>query len=135
MHTPMLYSDLTVRENLVLFAKLCQLDAAEQRVADVASRLQLNAHLDARVRRLSHGYRKRVSIARSILHAPDLLLLDEPETGLDGASLEVLSEIIDEWRSYGRGVLMATHSAAFIDGLADFTFAMKSGRLMPTETV
>ena len=91
MHSPMLYSDLTVRENLALFARLCLLESADCRVEQVASRLQLEERMDDRVRRLSHGYRKRVSIARAILHAPSLLLLDEPETGLDDASMLVLS--------------------------------------------
>ena len=88
MHSPMLYSDLTVRENLALFATLCQLDAPRERVAEVASRLRLDARMNERVRGLSHGYRKRVAIARSIIHTPSLLLLDEPETGLDESSLE-----------------------------------------------
>ncbi len=133
MHSPMLYSDLTVRENLELFAKLCQLDASDERVETVVSRLQLDAHIDLRVRRLSHGYRKRVSIARAILHSPALLLLDEPETGLDQSSLAVLHEIIAEWRSNGRAVLIATHNSEFIDGIADFTLTMNSGRLIPAD--
>ena len=99
MHSPMLYSDLTVRENLTLFATLCQLDEAEKLVDEVASRLRLIPRLDERVRKLSHGYRKRVSIARAqSLHSPALLLLDEPETGIDAASLDDLNDIIAEWR-------------------------------------
>ncbi|MYA59844.1 MAG: ATP-binding cassette domain-containing protein, partial [Chloroflexi bacterium] len=94
-----------------------------------ASRLQLEDRMDDRVRRLSHGYRKRVSIARAILHTPSLLLLDEPETGLDDASMLVLSEIIEEWRSNGRAVLIATHSSDFVNGLADIAFTMVSGKL------
>ena len=129
MHSPMLYSDLTVRENLALFAKLCQLESSELRVEQAASRLQLEDRMDDRVRRLSHGYRKRVSIARAILHTPSLLLLDEPETGLDDASMLVLSEIIEEWRSNGRAVLIATHSSDFVNGLADIAFTMVSRKL------
>ena len=129
MHSPMLYSDLTVRENLSLFAKLCQIDDHDRRVETVASRMQLNARLDERVRRLSHGYRKRVSIARAILHSPALLLLDEPETGLDEVSLLVLSEIVEDWRANGRAVLIATHSSDFVSRVADSAFTMDSGRL------
>ncbi len=129
MHSPMLYSDLTVRENLALFAKLCLLESPNRRVGHAASRLQLEERMDDRVRRLSHGYRKRVSIARAILHAPPLLILDEPETGLDEASLLVLSEIIEEWRSNGRVVLIATHSSEFVTGVADIAFTMASGKM------
>lgn len=130
MHSPMLYSDLTVRENLALFAKLCLLESSDHRVEEAASRLQLGERLDDRVRRLSHGYRKRVSIARAILHAPPLLLLDEPETGLDDASMLVLSGIIEEWRSNQRAVLIATHSSDFVTGAADIAYTMSSGELV-----
>lgn len=130
MHSPMLYSDLTVRENLALFAKLCLLESSDQRVEQAASRLQLDGRMDDRVRRLSHGYRKRVSIARAILHQPSLLLLDEPETGLDEASLLVLSEIIEDWRANKRAVLIATHSSDFVTSTADIAFKMESGRLV-----
>lgn len=129
MHSPMVYSDLTVRENLALFAKLCQLETPDEKVEMVVRRLRLGSRTDERVRRLSHGYRKRVSIARAILHSPALLLLDEPETGLDDASLHVLSEIIEDWRKKRRAVLIATHSSDFVTGTADTRFTMHSGKL------
>lgn len=130
MHSPMLYSDLTVRENLSLFATLCQLDAPAERVEQVASSLALHDRMDERVRRLSHGYRKRVAIARAIIHHPSLLLLDEPETGLDDASLDALMDIVIDWKSHGRSVLIATHSAEFVSEAADATYMMSGGRLM-----
>ena len=130
MHSPMLYSDLTVNENLSLFAKLCQLESPDRRVESVAAKLKLEGRMNERVRRLSHGYRKRVSIARAILHSPTLLLLDEPETGLDDVSLGVLAEIIEDWRANQRAVLVATHSSEFVSRVADFTYTMNSGRLV-----
>ncbi len=132
MHSPMLYSDLTVRENLSLFAKLCQLDSPVRSIDEVAERLRLTPRIDERVQRLSHGYRKRVAIARAIIHSPSLLLLDEPETGLDDASLVVLSEIIDEWRLNNGAVVMATHSTDFVTGVADSAMTMNLGELKPT---
>ena len=132
MHSPMLYSDLTVRENLYLFAKLCQLDSPDRSIDEVAERLLLTPRIDERVQRLSHGYRKRVAIARAIIHSPSLLLLDEPETGLDDASLVVLSEIIDDWRLNNGAVVMATHSADFVTGVADSAMTMNFGELKPT---
>ncbi len=132
MHSPMLYSDLTVRENLSLFAKLCQLDSPDRSIDEVAERLRLTPRIDERVQRLSHGYRKRVAIARAIIHSPSLLLLDEPETGLDDASLVVLSEIIDEWRLNNGAVVMATHSTDFVTGVADSAMTMNFGELKPT---
>ena len=133
MHSPMLYSDLTVRENLSLFATLCQLDNIVERVEQVASRLALHDRMDERVRRLSHGYRKRVAIARAIIHTPSLLLLDEPETGLDNASLEALMQIVNEWKSKGRAVLIATHSSEFVADASDTAYRMSDGRLHADE--
>ncbi len=133
MHSPMLYSDLTVRENLSLFATLCQLDDPAKRVGQVASRLALHDRLDERVRRLSHGYRKRVAIARAIIHRPSLLLLDEPETGLDDASLDALMDIVMEWKSNDLSVLIATHSSEFVSDAADAAYKMSGGRLRAAE--
>ncbi len=129
MHSPMLYSDLTVRENLSLFATLCQLDSVKDRVDDIASRLRLVERMDERVRRLSHGYRKRVSIARAILHSPALLILDEPETGLDESSLSDLRTLVDEWRTGDRAVLTATHNLDFAAGSADVHYKLIDGQL------
>ena len=133
MHSPMLYADLTVRENLSLFATLCQLDDPAKRVELVASRLALGDRLDERVRRLSHGYRKRVAIARAIIHRPSLLLLDEPETGLDDASLDALMDIVMEWKSNDLSVLIATHSPEFVSDAVDAAYRMSGGRLRTAE--
>ena len=132
MHSPMLYSDLTVRENLALFATLCQLGAVEKVVEAIASRLHLQSQMDSRFGRLSHGYRKRVAIARAIIHTPSLLLLDEPETGLDDESLEVLMQIIAEWSAQRRSVLIATHSTDFVASTANIAYTIDAGRLVPT---
>lgn len=133
MHSSMLYSDLTARENLSLFATLCQLDDLPERVNQVASRLALYDQLDERVRRLSHGYRKRVAIARAIIHRPSLLLLDEPETGLDDASLDALMDIVMEWKSNDLSVIIATHSSEFVSNTADVAHRMSGGRLRTAE--
>lgn len=133
MHSPMLYSDLTVRENLSLFATLCQLDRFPELVEDVASRMALLGQLDERVRRLSHGYQKRVAIARSIIHRPPLLLLDEPETGLDDASINALMDIVLEWKSNHRSVLIATHNSGFVSDVADAVYRISHGHLMSAE--
>lgn len=133
MHSSMLYSDLTVRENLSLFAALCQLDHADTRVEEVATRLRLTGRMDERVRRLSHGYRKRVSIARAILHSPQILLLDEPETGLDGSSLDDLRAIVDDWRLNRRAVVVASHNTEFLTDLADDCYTVIDGRLESTD--
>ena len=62
-----------------------------------------------RLRNLSHGMQKRVAIARAIMHQPPILLLDEPESGLDRGSVELLKKLLQEWAASGRAVVMTTH--------------------------
>ena len=71
--------------------------------------VKLRDRADFRVRTFSNGMQKRASIARAILHRPDVLLLDEPETGLDRESVSILGELLSEWTDSGRSVVMTTH--------------------------
>lgn len=108
-HRSFLYDDLTCRENLVYYARLYRLDDHQSRVADVLSRVGLTGRADQRVRTLSNGMQKRAAIARAILHQPDVLLLDEPEAGLDRESVSMLGNLLQEWTASGRSVVMTTH--------------------------
>ena len=69
----------------------------------------LSSRADHRVRTLSNGMQKRAAIARAILHKPDVLLLDEPEAGLDLESVSILGTLLAEWTDSGRSVIMTTH--------------------------
>jgi heme ABC exporter ATP-binding subunit CcmA len=108
-HRSFLYDDLTCRENLVYYALLYRLGNHKSRVAEVLNRVGLNGREDQRVRTLSNGMQKRAAIARAILHQPDVLLLDEPEVGLDRASVAMLGDLLTEWTASGRSVVMTTH--------------------------
>ncbi len=109
-HQTFLYDDLTCLENLVYYGRLYGLSDPRQRASEVLSRLGMAGREAQRVRTLSHGLQKRVAIARAILHRPPLLLLDEPETGLDPGSVSVLKDLLEEWTSGGRSVVMTTHN-------------------------
>ena len=82
-----LYEDLTTRENLVYYARLYGVSDREAQVKAALERVGLSSRAGHRVRALSNGMQKRASIARAILHQPDVLLLDEPEAGLDRESV------------------------------------------------
>ena len=71
--------------------------------------MKLGNRADHRVRTLSNGLQKRAAIARAILHQPDVLLLDEPEAGLDRESVSILGALLTEWTDSGRSVIMTTH--------------------------
>lgn len=93
--------------------------------------------LDAAHRRVggySRGMRQRLGLAVAILHTPELLILDEPTGGLDQHGLSVLWDILDEWRTAGRTVLLSTHELALIERRADILHVIASGRLRASGT-
>ena len=100
-HEPLLYDGLTVRENLRFTGRMFSLDRLDPRVELAADRMGVRPRLDERVGTLSHGLRKRVSIARALLHEPSILLMDEPETGLDRHALGLLESVVGEVTAIG----------------------------------
>ena len=127
LHSPMLYADMTVRENLMFFASLYRLQDVDELIAHTATRVGIESTLDDRVRTLSHGFQKRVALARAIMHDPRLLLLDEPESGLDGQSVSRLDDVIDEYRRAGRTVVMTTHIVEHGLEVADRAVVLSGG--------
>ncbi|MFQ6026006.1 MAG: heme ABC exporter ATP-binding protein CcmA [Dehalococcoidia bacterium] len=109
-HSSFLYDDLTCRENLIFYGRLYRISDLTQRVDEVLSLVNLVSRSQQRARTLSHGMQKRLAIARAILHRPSLLLLDEPESGLDRESVETLNHLLQEWTGAGRTVIMTTHN-------------------------
>ncbi|HEX9014563.1 MAG TPA: ABC transporter ATP-binding protein, partial [Chloroflexota bacterium] len=82
-HHPYLYDDLTARENLRFYGRMYDVGDVDRRIELLGERVGLGPRLDDRVGTFSHGMQQRLAMARAILHDPDLLMLDEPEGGLD----------------------------------------------------
>ncbi len=132
-HASMLYGALTARENVEFTARLYGLRdpaAAARRALGV---MRVADRADAPVRALSRGLQQRVSIARAIVHAPRLLLCDEPYTGLDEAGSAALTAALAERREQGAALLLVTHNVS--EGLALATHAaiMRRGRFVRLE--
>lgn len=108
-HRSLLYDDMTCRENLAYYSRLYGLKNHKPRVDEVLTMVGLSDRADHRVRTLSNGMQKRAAIARAVLHQPDVLLLDEPEAGLDLDSVSILGTMLLEWTESGRSVVMTTH--------------------------
>lgn len=126
-HRSMLYDGLTGRENLALHARLRGLPA--WRVAAVLEETRLDGVADRRVGGLSHGTRKRLSLARALLHDPSVLLLDEPFSGLDAGAQEELARMFVE--VHGRKTLLfSTHEAERARVLADRVVRLEEGRVV-----
>lgn len=108
-HQAMVYGDLTAAENLTFFARLYQLDNTSHRVADALKTVGLAPRQNDFVRTFSRGMLQRLAIARATLHNPDVLLLDEPYTGLDQAAVQMLDGLLKTQSERGRTILMITH--------------------------
>ena len=129
LHGPSVYSELTVKENLTLFGRLCRLEGVDARVRAVADELGVGGLLDRRVRALSHGLRKRVGLAMSIMHRPQVLVLDEPATGLDAASLDTVIGLVQSVRDRGGCCILSSHDVSFARRVGTSFYRLASGRL------
>jgi lipooligosaccharide transport system ATP-binding protein len=124
--------ELTCRQILTVFARLYRVPRAERAVA-VERALELanlRARADTVVRELSGGMRRRLLVARGLIHRPRLVLLDEPTVGLDPQVRQELWSLIDELRAGGVTVLMSTHYIEEAERLADTVAVMSHGRIV-----
>lgn len=128
-HQTMLYNDLTCRENLAFYARLYGIRDAGSRIGQVLEQMNLADRANRRAGTLSHGMQKRLSMARAILHDPSVLLLDEPESGLDAESVATLGDLLRDWAASGRAALLTTHSAEVGLAWADRTLTLTRGRI------
>lgn len=126
---------LSVRENLRLWGTLAGVPAAviETRIADGLARAGLADRAAARVETLSGGMRRRVNLLAGVLHAPALLLLDEPTVGLDRDSRRSVYAMLDALRRDGTGVLLVTHDLDEAGAVADRVVVLHDGRVVADE--
>jgi len=129
-HATFLYGDLTVRENLKFFGTLFALPRLDARISSSLDRFGLRERADTPVRKLSRGLQQRVSLARALLHEPRFLLLDEPFTGLDAASVDTLAGLIREIPARGKAVVFSTHDFERGAALAGRLVALEAGRIV-----
>lgn len=109
-HRGFLYGRLTAEENLRFYGRLFGLDDLDRRIPERLERVGLEKRAGVQVRQLSHGMRQRLALARALLHDPDVVLLDEPYTGLDPSAATVLRTVLTELRDGRRTVVMVTHN-------------------------
>ncbi len=130
-HHPYLYDDLTARENLRFYGRMYEVPDLDARIASLAGRVGLAARLDDRVGTFSHGMQQRLAMARAILHDPDVLMLDEPEGGLDQDGLNLLVELLNEPESgRRRSAVVVTHHLDLGLALSDRVAILVGGRFV-----
>jgi ABC-2 type transport system ATP-binding protein len=125
-----LYKRMTVMDTVIFFGRLKGLDRAEARRRGTAwlDRLGLGDWTNERVEALSKGMQQKVQLITTMLHDPSLLILDEPQSGLDPVNQEVLAEAIRTERGRGRTVVLSTHNMAQAEALCDEVTLIASGR-------
>ncbi len=123
-HEPLLYRELTARENLRFHARLHSV--SEQRVEDVLDSVAMSNRADEPLRTLSRGMVQRVAVARSVLHDPALLLLDEPYSNLDPAAVELVAPLIGA--ASGRTRVICSHDPSGGLAEADLVLGLRAGR-------
>jgi ABC-type multidrug transport system ATPase subunit len=133
-HDLHLYSDLTALENLRFFGRLYGVTDIEHAAETALNRAGLEDRGHDLVGSFSRGMRQRLALERALLHAPRLLLLDEPFTGLDDASTVALIARLQELRTLGRLVLLATHDLDTAEAVLDKAVILREGRLVATES-
>jgi lipooligosaccharide transport system ATP-binding protein len=127
-----LVEELTPIENLQVFGRYHLLDGKTlaDRIDELLPLLELSDHADVPVKLLSGGYQRRVAIARSLINRPELLILDEPTTGLDPAVRAALWERVRTLRGSGTTVLLTTHYMEEAERLCDEVAVMASGEIV-----
>ncbi|MBI5548669.1 MAG: ABC transporter ATP-binding protein [Deltaproteobacteria bacterium] len=125
-----LYDRLTARELLTTFGRLHGLsrERLASRVDSLARDLDLAAFLDKRCGTLSSGQRQRVSIARALVHEPEVLVLDEPTAALDPLASRAILDLVREARKRGKAVLFSTHRMEEAEFLCDRLYFLRAGK-------
>jgi len=117
-HMPLLYGDLTAEENLEFYARMYGIPNYQLRITEVLNLVGLASRRRDLVRTFSRGMAQRLAIGRAVLHDPEVMLFDEPYTGLDQDASSMLDEVLQSVAAQGRTVVMTSHDLARAEELA-----------------
>jgi heme exporter protein A len=117
-HLPLLYGDLTAEENLRFFGRMYGVANIEARISEVLEMVGLKARRRDLVRTFSRGMQQRLAIGRAVFHDPDVVLFDEPYTGLDQDASAMLDDVLRSVAAKGRTVVMTSHDLMRAEELA-----------------
>jgi ABC-type multidrug transport system ATPase subunit len=134
-HSSLLYQGLTARENLLFYGNLYGVEDPAVRSDEMLHFMGLWERRNDRVGGFSRGMEQRLSIARSLLHDPQLILLDEPFSGLDYQSSRAFAHALRQLRDGRRTLVIATHDMAVVEDLGDRVTIMNKGRILHQGTI
>ena len=130
-----LYPKMRVRAQLAYLASLHGVETAEAAADRWIERLGLSERADDRVEQLSLGNQQRVQLAAALVHEPEVLILDEPFSGLDPVGVDVLSGVLTEYAATGVPVVFSSHQLDLVERLCEAVAIIKDGRLVASGTV
>ncbi|ADK14572.1 MULTISPECIES: ATP-binding cassette domain-containing protein [Clostridium] len=132
-----LYDRLTGRENIRYFAELNGMSRyeTEKSIKYLAKNLEMEDYLDRRVGKFSRGMKQKISIARSIVHNPSVVLFDEPTSGLDVSSSRIVHDFIKKCKIDNKAVIFSSHSMAEVEKLCDRIIIIHKGKIIETGTI
>lgn len=117
-HLPLLYGDLSAEENLQFYGRMYGLERLDRRIDEVLGLVGLTPRRRDLVRTFSRGMQQRLAIGRAVLHDPEVMLFDEPHTGLDQEASEMLDTVLRQVAARGRTVVMTSHDLTRVSDLA-----------------
>lgn len=133
-HQPFLYGDLSVNENLAFYSRMYDVPQPKERIREVVAMVGMSRRLHDRVRELSHGMKQRIAIARALLHRPSIMLLDEPETGLDQQAVASFWQTMRCDGEIKRTVVFTTHNLERGLELGDRLVILAKGKIAYQES-
>lgn len=128
-HQPYLYDELTSEENLQFFARMYDVPNVAARITTVLEQVGLADRRRDRVRTFSRGMQQRLALARATLHEPTLLLLDEPDSGLDRSGIAMLADLMAQHTAAGGSVIFTTHDLHFALAESSRVVTLQLGRI------
>jgi len=133
-HHTFLYDELSAYENLKFYGRMYDVPDLEERINYLIARVGLSSRLHDRAGALSRGMQQRVSIARAMIHDPPIMLLDEPETGLDQDARSILKETLGSFHAEGRTMVMTTHNLEYGLEMGDHVAILAGGKIAYEES-
>lgn len=132
-HQVFFYSNLTAYENLEFYSRMYDVPNRKERIHEVVNMVGMTHRLHDRMGTLSRGMQQRLSIARALLHNPEIILLDEPETGLDQQALSILWQVLKGDKEKPRTVFLTTHNLERALQFGDCAIILCRGRIVYKE--
>jgi ABC-2 type transport system ATP-binding protein len=129
------YGEMTAQQYLAFFVDMYGVPDGDARIAELLEALDLTARRHSRIKEFSRGMQQKLAVARALLHAPDLLVMDEPASGLDPYGISQVRELIYEQKRLGKTVFLSSHILSEIEQTADRVAILARGRIVAQGTV